>query len=260
MTFSESKIDVPDHIRHNETVGAGLSSWVHRLNAVAKCYSSTEKTARAREIAVYERLGSVARWHEGIMRFYGILDEQCVVLQFAHNGSIRQYLSQASRFQRVSLSKKLLWAEQATSAIAFLHSKNVFHCDISCNNIFLDENFNAKVGDFAGSSIDGAECLSWYETSHSHPDMMDPSSKTEVFALGSTFYEMLLGKPPFQGLSELAIQESFKDERYPSLEPLPALQSIIANCWGQQYETVDELSHDLRENGNLSHCLFSLPN
>ncbi|KAM4060573.1 protein tyrosine kinase domain-containing protein [Hirsutella rhossiliensis] len=239
MAYSESKIEVPHHIRHNETVGAGLSSWVHRLNAVAKCYSSTEKSARAREIAVYKRLGSAA-WHPGILRFYGILDEQCVVLQFAEHGSIRHYLGQGqqSRCRRIPLTTKLRWAEQAADAIAFLHTNNVFHCDISCNNIFLDQNLNAMVGDFAGSSLDGAQCLSWYETSHSHPDMMDPSPKSELFALGSTFYEIVEGKRPFEGLEEMAIQESFRDGLLPDLESLP-LGNVIAKCWRQEYETCE---------------------
>jgi len=90
---------------------------------------------------------------------------------------------------QINLLIRLQWAEQVTEAISFLHSKGIMHCDISCNNIFLDGQFNAMLGDFAGSSIDGEQCLGWYETSHSDPDAEDPSEKTEIFALGSTFYE-----------------------------------------------------------------------
>ena len=38
-----------------------------------------------------------------------------------------------------------------------------------CN--FLNENLDAKLGDFAGSSIDGETPLVCYETSHEHPEM-----------------------------------------------------------------------------------------
>ena len=134
---------------------------------------------------------------------------------------------------------KLGWAEQVADAIAFLHEHNIFHCDICCNNIFLDQNLNAMVGDFAGSSLDGAQCLSWYETSHSHPDMMDPSPQSELFALGSTFYEIVESSRPFEGLEEMVIQESFRDGRFPDLESLP-LGNVIAKCWRQEYETVNE--------------------
>lgn len=245
--FHESTIDVPDRIRDTETVGIGLSSWVHRLDAVAKCYNSKESEARAREIAVYERLGTERR--EGVMRCYGVLDGQSVVLQFARHGSIRQY--QHSHYHDTPLPVKLRWAQQATKAMAFLHSRRVLHCDISCNNIFLDENLDAMVGDFAGSSLDGKQCLSWYDTSHAHPDTTTPSVKSEIFALGSTFYELLLGEKPFQGMNERAIEESFRQHCFPSLEPLPALRSVIAKCWEQQYDTVADLLCDIDLEGVL---------
>ena len=37
--------------------------------------------------------------------------------------------------------------------------------DLSCNNVFLDEGLDAKLGDFAGSAIDGLDPLVGYETS-----------------------------------------------------------------------------------------------
>ncbi|KAK7398273.1 hypothetical protein QQX98_012345, partial [Neonectria punicea] len=244
--MSTFPINIPNRVRDNETVGAGLSSWVLRLDAVAKCYSSAENDHKAREIAIYERLGSDGHHHKGIMRYYGILDDLGVILQFARHGSIRQYSSRLQQREHIPLSTRLAWIEQTADAFVFIHSKGVLHCDISCNNIFLDEHLNASVGDFAGSSLDGLPCLSWYETSHSHPDILDPSIKTEIFALGSTFYEILLGTKPFEGLDECSIEASIQDGRFPSLEALPALQTCIAKCWHQQYETVEEVLQDIK--------------
>lgn len=44
-------------------------------------------------------------------------------------------------------------------ALRYVHSKNVVHKDITCNNVFLDEHLNARLADVAGSSIDGSKTL-----------------------------------------------------------------------------------------------------
>ncbi|KAF5024500.1 hypothetical protein F66182_3440 [Fusarium sp. NRRL 66182] len=241
--ISESTVQVPASVRTTETVGAGLSSRVHRLNAVAKCYTGNAAIEKKTEIAVYERLRYRSPWHKGIMQYYGLMDGS-VILQFAQNGTVRQYLGQASR---VHISHKLRWAEQATDAIAFLHSHGILHSDISCNNIFLDEHLNALVGDFGGSSLDGEENSSWYEIGHCHPDAEDSTVTSEIFALGSTYFEMLSGQKPFEGLDDESIEDAIRRGEFPSLGSLPALQAPIAKCWHQEYESVDELLEDVKE-------------
>ncbi|KAJ2897253.1 hypothetical protein MKZ38_004833 [Zalerion maritima] len=63
--FYDSTLNIPNSIRGNETVGAGISSWVHRLDAVAKCYSNIND--KDKEIAVFERLGSDSiQWRAGL--------------------------------------------------------------------------------------------------------------------------------------------------------------------------------------------------
>ncbi len=249
--FSESRIVIPDSLRDGETVGVGLSSWVHRLDAVAKVYTSNCEKDRDREIAVYGRLQpDMGSWHPAILRYYGVLEGYVVVVQFASNGTIRQYLSRDDR-EPPPLPVRLRWAEQATDAIAYVHSKRVLHSDISANNIFLDDNLNAMVGDFAASTIDDKPCLGLYETSHSHPDTQSPSEQSEIFALGSTFYEILVGEKPFEGRDVIEIEKSFRQGQFPSLEALPAFQDIISKCWTAQYGTVASLLDDVKEEGSV---------
>lgn len=246
---NESTIELPKHIRSNEVVGAGLSGWVHRLDAVVKSYPSDGTSERITEVAVYKRLGADRTWHKGILQFYGMLDGMSIVLQFAQHGSIRDYLNANLRRSSVPLSTKLRWAEQVASAVSFLHSKSIFHCDISCNNVFLDKHLNAMVGDFAGSSIDGEEHCSWYEISHCHPDVAIPSIQTEIFALGSTLYEIMCHDKPFGGLPEDQVEDAFRRGQFPSMRSLPALKTTIDKCWRQRYESVDEVLQDIQKEG-----------
>jgi hypothetical protein len=68
-----------------------------------------------------------------------------------------------------------------------------------------------KLGDFSGSSIDGEPVLVCYETSHEHPEMTDISIKSELFALGSTLYEIMTGSRPYKGNSDFAIKAAYKE-------------------------------------------------
>jgi len=79
------KVDIPHRIKHYHVIATGLSSWVLRVDAVAKCY--TRFTEREREIAVYERLSC----HDSILKYYGSLDGS-ILLPIAPQGTIQQYL------------------------------------------------------------------------------------------------------------------------------------------------------------------------
>jgi len=76
-----------------------------------------------------------------------------LLLQYACHGSRRQYYAIQSK--PAPLSLQLPWVELITASGAFVHSRNVLHGDISCNNVLLDGGCNTKLCDFAGSSIDG---------------------------------------------------------------------------------------------------------
>ena len=238
-TAQELAVDIPARLRDNSTVGAGLSSWVVELDAVAKCFFSED--ARLTEIAVYDRLINLGSSQKRIMRFYGLL-EKAVVLQHARNGTVRQYLARSSRQQN---SQTILrWAEQAAEAVQVLHARQIFHCDISCNNFFLDENLNVVIGDFGGASIDGSEGQSWYELRSSLPLEATASVKTEIFALGSAFYEISTKEVPFRDLGDHVVEALYANGQFPDVRTL-MLGTIISKCWERAYHSVDEVLVDI---------------
>lgn len=242
-SLMDETIEFPLGLGHQDVVGLGITALVARLDAVIKFGRRSELPLLEREKRIYERLGHD---HDGVLRYYGDLGD-ALILQYAAHGSIRQYY--ATLATPVSLSLQLRWVEQIAASVAFIHSRNVLHGDISCNNILLDESLNAKLADFAGSSMDGQEPLICYETSHEHPDITGISRASELFALGSTFYEIMTGCKPHKELSDAEIVHAYTAGNYPSLVSVAAFNNIIHRCWTQAYGNVDELLEDVRAEG-----------
>lgn len=245
MLSMDHTIQYPCGLNRQDVVGMGITALVARLDAVIKFAPPSELPFLEREKHIYERLGHT---HDGVLRYYGNLGD-ALILQYACNGSIRQYIKRQTK--PVPLLQKLHWVEQITASVAFIHSKKVLHGDISCNNVLLDGELNAKLGDFAGSSIDGNDPLICYETSHEQPEISDRgiSVTSELFALGSTFYEIMTGSKPYHELSDIEITRAYRQGSYPSLSSLAAFNDIILKCWNQSYTSVHELLEDVNQEG-----------
>lgn len=237
----------PLGLGREDVVGAGITAIVARLNAVVKFCDPSDSHFLEREKLVYQRLG---REHCGIVRYFGVL-ENAIIVQFACQTSIRQYF--ARQRKPVPLSVKLRWVRQLTDAIGFIHSRNVFHGDISCNNVFLDDKLDVKLGDFAGSAIDDLPPLICYETSHELPGE-DISRRTELFALGSTIYEIMTGSKPYKDRPDHEVSDSFENGCYPNLESVAAFRHIITKCWNQSYTNAEEALLDVKMESTRS-CL-----
>jgi len=106
-------------------------------------------------------------------------------------------------------------------------------------------------GSFAGSAIDGLPPLICYETSHELPGE-DISIKTELFALGSTAYEIMTGSKPYQDLADHQILAAFAQGCYPDLQRVSAFKDVVAKCWRQSYMNVEEALIDVKSEGMLN--------
>ncbi|KAK3302553.1 kinase-like domain-containing protein [Chaetomium strumarium] len=120
--------------------------------------------------------------------------------------------------------------DHVAEALDFVHECGVIHGDVQGFNVLIDWRLDAKLADFAGSSLDGSPLLIATNESHTCPGR-GLSRKGDIFALGSTNYELMTGCPPYAGLSDSVIRSRYSKGQYPDTKSLGAVGSIITKCW-----------------------------
>jgi serine/threonine protein kinase len=195
----------------------------------------------SREIDIYERL-SQRGGHEGILRYYGTV-EKGIRLEYAPNGNLRSF--QKRQKDCIDGSRRLKWAAQIAEALDFVHKAGVIHGDLGCHNTFLDEHLNAKLADFAGSSLDGSELLVGVAPSHEYPGPA-LSTQGDIFAFGAVVYEIMTEEPPYGGLSEVEINSRYRKGEFADTASLGEMGTIIRKCWTGQYAGFTPLAQHLR--------------
>jgi tetratricopeptide (TPR) repeat protein len=112
----------------------------------------------------------------------------------------------------------LTYIRDAARALHFAHEKGIVHRDIKPSNLMLDESGRVYVADFgiARQSLATAS-MTTPGTVVGTPAYMSPEqamglpvdARTDVYSLGATLYELLTGKPPFDG-EPLAVIEAVR--------------------------------------------------
>ena len=248
--------------------GVGGSCYVGRLadNAVLKYPLTMDEWPVVKaEGEMYRVLGL----HPRILTCFG-LDDHGLKLEFAANGTVKNFLQ--SNYISLSPKQKIIWTRQLAEAIAHIHSKNIIHCNISTANLLLDDNFDIKVSDFQGRLVDpltGAVLANGFalESVKSYlPRVLgedderfaycreifrftDISTRSDIFAFGTTFYEIMTGDEPYPELDSFYDEEEvtrrFKAMEFPCVDGLIGGE-IIRKCWLQMYQDVDECLRELR--------------
>jgi len=188
--------------------------------------------------------------HPRIVQSKGIRKEG-LLLEFAPNGNLHDYLT---AHPEASLERRLSWCIQATEAVAYIHSKRVLHCDLRHDNFLLDANLDLKLGDFQGQyfSPDGEillDGLSLESTKAYLPRKPadHASIRTDLFALGSAIYFIIMGREMFSDLDnskdEDEIERRFRVGEFPTDPHVCA--TIAEKCWKQLYSSAQQVLADL---------------
>ncbi|KAJ9495918.1 hypothetical protein H2202_008714 [Exophiala xenobiotica] len=111
------------------------------------------------EQRAYERLGH----HPRICRYISKEKNGLVLERLEKN--LGKYLCTLQE-GGVDCTLAWVWSIQIAESVAFAHSKGVLHADLGCHNVLLDYKNDAKLCDFAGSSIDGEDAKISYKARH----------------------------------------------------------------------------------------------
>ncbi|KAF2241827.1 kinase-like protein [Trematosphaeria pertusa] len=232
-------------------LGVGVSGIVYALDEhtavkVAPIWDNDDAATRESlqelliERSIYERLGS----HPRICQYFSSIQRGILLERFGD--PIRKHLRALYEQGKTPSRKQALkWSYQLAEGIAYLHQKGVIQGDIGCHNILLKGD-DIKVCDFSGASVDGKPHGVRYEKrSQRWGDAEEnPSIANELFALGSTIFELWTTTRPYENETDNIVEDNYKHHRFPDVENLPVAK-VIRKCWHGTYSSADEVVADL---------------
>ncbi|MBO7146487.1 MAG: serine/threonine protein kinase [Lentisphaeria bacterium] len=147
--------------------------------------------------------------HYSVIPIYtcGIYEKQTyIVMQFMRGGTLETKLELSE--EPLPCEDVAQWIHDVAEGLESAMRHGIVHHDIKPANIMLDEDGNAKIGDFgiAQSLLEAADNAvnsttdTWVSPLYVSPEKISTGKETQagdIYSLGATFYHLLTGVPPF---------------------------------------------------------------
>ncbi|KAJ6678226.1 SERINE-THREONINE PROTEIN KINASE [Salix viminalis] len=158
--------------------------------------------------------------HPNVVAFYGVVQDGhggalATVTEYMVDGSLRNVLLRKDRY--LDRRKRLLIAMDAAFGMEYLHSKNIVHFDLKCDNLLVNlkdpQRPICKVGDFGLSKIKRNTLVSggvrgtlpWMAPELLNGSSNKVSEKVDVFSFAIVLWEILTGDEPYANMHYGAI-------------------------------------------------------
>ncbi|KAL8587158.1 hypothetical protein ACOMHN_026125 [Nucella lapillus] len=174
--------------------------------------AENQESVVERSTQIKRELTSLLKFrHENIVMLYGYAvdgESLCLIYQYMPNGSLEDRLMCKKNTSPLIWSQRLNIMVGACQGLNFLHTMGdqpLIHGDIKSANILLDKYLEAKIGDLGqaqqASGREGEEAQTRRASRTSHPREVQtgsqPSTKSDVFALGVVLLEVFSGERAF---------------------------------------------------------------
>ncbi|GAV70669.1 PB1 domain-containing protein/Pkinase_Tyr domain-containing protein [Cephalotus follicularis] len=213
--------------------------------------------------------------HPNVVAFYGVVPDGAggtlaTVTEFMVNGSLRHVLLKKDR--SLDRRRKLIIAMDAAFGMEYLHSKNIVHFDLKCDNLLVNlrdpQRPVCKVGDFGLSRIKRNTLVSggvrgtlpWMAPELLNGSSSRVSEKVDVFSFGISMWEILTGEEPYADMHCGAIIGGIvKNTLRPTIPERcdPEWRKLMERCWSPDPESrpsFTEITNKLRSMSMARHA------
>lgn len=127
---------------------------------------------------------------------YLLIDCQLYILNsFQSNGNLKQKItSQKTRsfVEHFNEDRILKWAHEISSGLAFLHSRNITHGNLKCQNILFDQKNFVKLVDFGFNRelLDDDPEYNLYAPEHRKFKLI--THKSDIYMMGACIYKCVM--------------------------------------------------------------------
>ncbi len=177
---------------------------LNRFVAIKTISPSLGADAETRKRFLREAQSAARLNHPNIVTVYDLGEEQgrvYMAMELLEGQDLRQLIGTATLAR---MEDKLRIMEQVCDGLAFAHAKNVVHRDLKPANIHVQPNGSVKIVDFGLARL-GPSDMTATGTSIGTPNYMSPEqvkgakadARSDVFSMGTVFYELLTGRKAF---------------------------------------------------------------
>ncbi|BBH01442.1 Protein kinase superfamily protein with octicosapeptide/Phox/Bem1p domain [Prunus dulcis] len=229
-------------VYHGKWRGSDVA--IKRLNK--SCFTGRSSEQERLSIEFWREADILSKLHHpNVVAFYGVVQDGpggtlATVTEYMVDGSLRHVLLRKDRY--LDRRKRLIIAMDAAFGMEYLHSKNIVHFDLKCDNLLVNLKDPVrpicKVGDFGLSKIKRNTLVSggvrgtlpWMA-----PELLNGSStKVDVFSFGIVLWEILTGEEPYANMHYGAIIGGIVNNTLRPTIPSycdPEWRVLMEQCW-----------------------------
>ncbi|KAM3278285.1 hypothetical protein ACQJBY_045874 [Aegilops geniculata] len=231
----------------------GTDVAIKRINNSCFSYQSSQAdkliTEFWREAAIISKLH-----HPNILALYGVVNNGpggtlATVTEFMVNGSLKKVLSRKDKY--LDWRKRVLVGMDAAIGMEYLHSKDIVHFDLKCDNLLVNVKDPSrpicKVADFGLSKMKQATMVSggmrgtlpWMAPELLTMSGTKVSEKVDVYSFGVVMWEILTGEDPYDGMHYGGVIGGILSDTLRPPVPTscnPEWRKLMEQCWSTEPE------------------------
>ncbi|MCG6117130.1 MAG: serine/threonine protein kinase [Aquimonas sp.] len=182
--------------------------------------------------------------HRNLVTVYDIASHEGVyylAAEYISGGTLRERMNAG-----LTVPQILDIVVEVAQGLTFAHGKGVVHRDVKPSNILFKGDGTVVLADFGiAKAMDTASTATLAGASIGTPDYMSPEQargepvdgRSDLYALGVMLYELLIGKPPFDGSDPFAVALAHITQPVPTLpSEFSWLQPVIDRLMAKRPE------------------------